>query len=57
MLRGAIPIGRVAGIRIAVHWSLFATLVLLASLLSMSLLPGGNTPPDGRHRTTGSPAR
>ncbi|WP_072808555.1 site-2 protease family protein [Rhodococcus zopfii] len=40
MLRGAIPIGRVAGIRIAVHWSLFATLVLLASLLSMSLLPG-----------------
>lgn len=40
MLRGAIPVGRVAGIRISVHWSLFATLVLLASLLSLSLLPG-----------------
>ncbi|ANS27956.1 site-2 protease family protein [Rhodococcus opacus] len=39
MLRGAIPVGRIAGIRISVHWSLIATLALLASLLSLSVLP------------------
>jgi Zn-dependent protease/CBS domain-containing protein len=39
MLRGAIPAGRIAGIRISVHWSLFPTLALLTSLLSLSILP------------------
>ncbi|MFC0449251.1 site-2 protease family protein [Rhodococcus jostii] len=39
MLRGAVPVGRIAGIRISVHWSLIATVALLASLLSLSILP------------------
>lgn len=40
MLKGAVPFGRIAGIRIYVHWSLLATLALLTSLLAVSILPG-----------------
>ncbi|MGZ4543561.1 MAG: site-2 protease family protein [Mycobacteriaceae bacterium] len=39
MLRGAVPLGRIAGVRIYAHWSLVATLGLIASLLATTILP------------------
>lgn len=39
MLRWSIPIGRVFGIRLYLHWSLLVTLVLITTLLAGSVLP------------------
>jgi len=39
MLRSAMPIGRIAGIKIYVHWSLVVTLTLMAWLLASNVLP------------------
>ncbi|GAB2644507.1 site-2 protease family protein [Prescottella soli] len=39
MLRWSIPIGRVFGIRLYVHWSLLVTLGLITTLLADSVLP------------------
>ncbi|QKT13902.1 site-2 protease family protein [Rhodococcus sp. W8901] len=39
MLRWSMPAGRVVGVRIYAHWSLLATLVLIAGLMSTSVLP------------------
>ena len=39
MLRSAFPIGRIAGIRIYVHWSFAVTMLLWAWLFAESVLP------------------
>ncbi len=39
MLKWSIPIGRVFGIRLYLHWSLLVTLVLITTLLAGSVLP------------------
>ncbi|RVW00208.1 site-2 protease family protein [Rhodococcus xishaensis] len=39
MLKWSIPVGRVFGIRLYLHWSLLATLALITALLAGSILP------------------
>lgn len=39
MLKWSIPIGRILGIRLYLHWSLLVTLVLITVLLAGSILP------------------
>ncbi|RVW00926.1 site-2 protease family protein [Rhodococcus spongiicola] len=39
MLKWSIPVGRVFGIRLYLHWSLLATLTLITALLAGSILP------------------
>ena len=38
-MRGVVPLGRVAGIPVAAHWTVLVVVVLLGQVLALSVLP------------------